>query len=55
MKGMNKREGKKIGIVMTAAVLLTIVICTSLAAAAIDSFTITPQKGIASSNVVSGI
>ena len=48
MKIMNKREGKKIGIVMTAAVLLTIVICTSLAAAAIDSFTITPQKGIAS-------
>jgi hypothetical protein len=45
---MNRREGKKIGIVMTAAVLLTIVICTSLAAAAIDSFTITPQKGIAS-------
>jgi hypothetical protein len=48
MKNMNKREGKKIGIVMTAAVLLTIVICTSLAAAAIDSFTIAPQKGIAS-------
>jgi hypothetical protein len=48
MKSINRREGKKIGIVMTAAVLLTIVICTSLAAAAIDSFTITPQKAIAS-------
>ena len=48
MKNMNRKEGKKIGIVMTAAVLLTIVICTSLAAAAIDSFTITPQKGMAS-------
>ena len=48
MKSMNRKEGKKIGIVMTAALLLTIVICTSLAAAAIDSFTITPQKGIAS-------